>query len=209
MSPKVSVIIPVYNASLTIERAITSALNQDLQPFEILIYDDCSTDNSYERISVLMDEFDSIKYYKGEKNVGAGSSRDFLLKLAKGDFIAFLDSDDFWHKSKLEKQINALIFHKLLAQMIWYFIEGVQCRFDEYPVDAAQGFTRYTVQMSDRELVFLKSSKSQRWWMEFVKENYLDNKTRSSALLSCTHQDYLNACNDILPDRWWRATKRS
>lgn len=104
---------------------------------------------------------------------------------------------------------NALIFHKLLAQMIWYFIEGVQCRFDEYPVDASQGFTRYTVQMSDRELVFLKSSKSQRWWMEFVKENYLDNKTRSSALLSCTHQDYLNACNDILPDRMWRATKRN
>ena len=112
MRPKVSVIIPVYNASLTIERAITSALNQNLQPFEILIYDDCSTDNSYEKISALMDEFDSIKYYKGEKNVGAGSSRDFLLKLAKGDFIAFLDSDDFWHKSKLEKQINALIFHK-------------------------------------------------------------------------------------------------
>ena len=51
---------------------------------------------------------------------------------------------------------DALIFHKLLAQMIWYFIEGVQCRFDEYPVDAAQGFTRYTVQMSDRELVFFE-----------------------------------------------------
>jgi len=93
--------------------------------------------------------------------------------------------------------------------MIWYFIEGVQCRFDEYPVATGHGFTRYTVQMSDRELVFLKSSKSQRWWMEFVKENYLDNKSKRSALLSCTHQDYLNACNDILPDRWWKATKRS
>lgn len=104
---------------------------------------------------------------------------------------------------------NAIIFHKLLAQIIWYFIEGVHCRFDEYPVATSQGFTRYNVQMSDRELIFHKSDKSQRWWMEIQKENYLDNKSKTSTLLSCTHQDYLDACNDLLPDRWWKATKRS
>lgn len=104
---------------------------------------------------------------------------------------------------------NSSIFHKLLAQILWYFIEGVHCRFDEYPVAVSQGFTRYAVQMSDRELIFHKSEKSQRWWMELQKENYLNNKLKSSTLLSCTQQDYLDACQDMLPDRWWRATKRS
>ena len=104
---------------------------------------------------------------------------------------------------------NTIIFHKLMAQMVWYFVEGVQCRFDEYPVATSYGFIRYAVQMSDRELVFHKSNKSQRWWIELQKENYLDNKTKTNTLLSCTHQDYLDACNDILPDRWWRATKRN
>ena len=55
--------------------------------------------------------------------------------------------------------VNSTIFHKLLAQIIWYFVEGVNNRFDEYPVATSQGFTRYTVQMSDRELVFFKSNK--------------------------------------------------
>lgn len=103
---------------------------------------------------------------------------------------------------------NTGVFHKLLAQIIWYFNEGFHCRYDEYPVPVSQGFTRYTVPMSDRELVFFKSNKSERWWIEMRNENYLDNKSKSSTLLSCTHQDYLNACNDILPDRWWKATKR-
>ena len=105
--------------------------------------------------------------------------------------------------------VNSTIFHKLLTQIIWYFVEGVNNRFDEYPLATSHGFTRYTVQMSDRELVFFKSNKSQRWWMEMLTENYLDNKSKRSTLLSCTHQDYLNACSDVLPDRWWKASKRS
>ena len=56
--------------------------------------------------------------------------------------------------------INSTIFHKLLAQIIWYFVEGVNNRFDEYPVATSQGFTRYTVQMSDRDWSFLKVIKA-------------------------------------------------
>jgi len=105
--------------------------------------------------------------------------------------------------------VNSPLFHKLLAQMIWYFIEGVSRRFDEYPVATSQGFTKYVVQMSDRDLVFYRSEKSQRWWMELLREDYLDNKKKKSTLLSCTQADYDAACQDILPDRWWRASKRS
>ena len=100
-------------------------------------------------------------------------------------------------------------FLKLFSEVLWYFIEGFHCRFDEYPIVTNQGFKKYIVSMSDREIVFYRSIKSGRWWMEMDNKNYIDNKIKSSTLLSCTHQDYLDACNDILSDRWWKATKRS
>ena len=101
-----------------------------------------------------------------------------------------------------------IIFDKLIAQILWYFIEGFNCRFDEYPVLTSQGYGRYTVTLSDRELVFYQSEKSKRWWIEITNEDYLNNKMERSTLLSCTHQDYLDACNDKLPDRWWKEIKR-
>ena len=104
---------------------------------------------------------------------------------------------------------NNPFFLKLFSEVLWYFIEGFQCRFDEYPIELSHGFKKYNVSMSDREMVFYKSIKSGRWWMEIDNKNYIDNKTKSSALLSCTYQDYLDACNDILSDRWWKAIKRS
>ena len=100
------------------------------------------------------------------------------------------------------------LFDKLIAQILWYFIEGFNCRFDEYPVLTSQGYGRYTVTLSDRELVFYQSEKSKRWWIEITNEDYLNNKMERSTLLSCTHQDYLDACNDKLPDRWWKEIKR-
>ena len=103
---------------------------------------------------------------------------------------------------------STLIFHKLLAQIVWYFIEGVNLRFGEYPVLTSQGFKRYTVTLSDRDLVFYQSELSERWWVEITNENYLDNKSKTMALLPCSHREYQDACNDILPERWWKATKR-
>ena len=96
-----------------------------------------------------------------------------------------------------------------VVEVLWYFVEGFHCRFNEYPISVSDGFKKYNVSMSDREIVFYKSIKSGRWWMEMDNNNYIDNKTKSSTLISCTHKDYLDACNDILSDRWWKATKRS
>ena len=104
--------------------------------------------------------------------------------------------------------IPSNVFHKLLAQIVWYFIEGFNCRFAEYPVLTSDGFIKYTVTLSDRELVFHQSEKSDRWWMEITNESYLSNKIKTNALLPCTHKDYLEACNDKLPEKWLKATKR-
>ena len=103
---------------------------------------------------------------------------------------------------------NFDLFHKLFAQIVWYFIEGFSCRFGEYPLYTGEGFNKFTVQLSDRDLIFHKSQKSKRWWVEIVIKSYIDNKIKSNTLLSCTYEDYLNACNDKLPERWIKASKR-
>lgn len=103
MNELVSVIMPSYNTANFIEESINSVLNQTHQNFELIIVDDCSTDNTDEIIAGIKDE--RIKYIKNEKNSGAAVSRNRALREAKGKWIAFLDSDDVWLPEKLEKQI--------------------------------------------------------------------------------------------------------
>ena len=96
---------------------------------------------------------------------------------------------------------------QLLAQMIWYLIEGVQLRFDEYPL-STRDFLKYSVTLSDQIMVFYKSDKSNRWWMELTNNSHLNNKTKSTTLLACTEKDYLDAMQDKIPERWYNAIKR-
>ncbi|MDC1218092.1 formimidoylglutamase [Flavobacteriaceae bacterium] len=97
--------------------------------------------------------------------------------------------------------------NQLLAQMIWYFIEGVQYRFEEYPVNT-NDFSKYSVTLSDQIMVFYKSENSQRWWMELTNNSHLNNKTKTKALLACTEKDYREATHDKIPERWYNAMKR-
>lgn len=100
------------------------------------------------------------------------------------------------------------MMNQLAAQMVWYFIEGVQYRFDEYPVNTNEGFLKYSVTLSNQTIIFQKSEKSNRWWMELTNDTYLDNKTKTSALLACTKNDYDSASQDIIPERWYNAIRR-
>ncbi|PWH11415.1 arginase [Bacteroidetes bacterium SCGC AAA795-G10] len=97
---------------------------------------------------------------------------------------------------------------QLLAQIVWYFIEGVYYRFNEYPVNIDNGFLKYTVALSNHTIIFYKSKKSDRWWMELTNDSYLDNKTKTTTLLACTKEDYDSAILDIIPQRWYNAIKR-
>lgn len=102
---KVSVIIPVYNAEKYIEKTINSVLEQTYKDYEIILVDDCSKDNSREVIEQYVRDNENIVYFCLEENSGAAVARNKGLELAKGRYIAFLDSDDTWESSKLEKQI--------------------------------------------------------------------------------------------------------
>lgn len=107
MSLKVSVIIVTYNRADFLSRAINSVLLQDFKDFELLIIDDASTDKTESVVSNFNDC--RIKYFKNEKNLGISKSRNKGVCLANGEYVAMLDSDDYWlSKDKLTKQVYIL-----------------------------------------------------------------------------------------------------
>lgn len=105
MSSLISIITPSYNSSRFIAETIESVLVQTYQNWEMLITDDCSKDDSVEIIQRYTKKDPRIKLFQLEKNSGAGVCRNNSIREAKGRYIAFLDSDDRWYPSKLEKQI--------------------------------------------------------------------------------------------------------
>jgi teichuronic acid biosynthesis len=105
MDELVSIIMPSYNTAEYIAETIQSVLSQTYKNWELIIVDDCSTDNTDAIVKpFLVDE--RIRYLKNEQNSGAALSRNRALREAKGRWIAFLDSDDLWMPEKLEKQIS-------------------------------------------------------------------------------------------------------
>ena len=106
MRPKVSVIIPTYNRSNFLHSAIKSVLNQTFEDFEVIVVDDASTDNTRQ----VLDKFDDkrICYIRHKENKGGSAARNTGIKRSKGEFIAFLDDDDLWMPSKLEKQLDLI-----------------------------------------------------------------------------------------------------
>ncbi len=107
-SPLISVIIPMYNTSQYISKTVESVLSQTYDNFEVIIVDDGSTDNGAQIVKLLMQRDSRIKYIF-QSNQGVSAARNNAIEHSQGDFIAFLDSDDLWLPSKLEKQINRLV----------------------------------------------------------------------------------------------------
>ena len=104
----ISVVIPSYNGAETLFQAIDSVLCQTTKtPLEILVIDDNSTDDTMEKMG-RYGENDRVRYIRNETNKGASASRNRGVQLAKGDYIAFLDADDYWDPEKLEKQEKSL-----------------------------------------------------------------------------------------------------
>jgi succinoglycan biosynthesis protein ExoO len=97
----VSVIIPVYNVPDIVARALDSVMKQTVQPLEIIIIDDCSTDDTVEAIKRLNNPL--VRIVSTGKNVGCGPARNVGFKIARGDWLALLDADDAWLPERLER----------------------------------------------------------------------------------------------------------
>ncbi|NJJ41638.1 glycosyltransferase family 2 protein [Paenibacillus apii] len=117
MDQLISIIMPAYNCEKYVEEAINSVLAQTYQNYELIVIDDGSTDGTVKKIENLRKVDNRIRLYINEKNQGVAETRNKGVSIAKGDWIAFLDSDDCWKEEKLEKQID--FAHKTKGDFIF------------------------------------------------------------------------------------------
>ncbi|WP_149276777.1 formimidoylglutamase [Pareuzebyella sediminis] len=103
---------------------------------------------------------------------------------------------------------NAAQSAQLMAQIIWYFIEGFNFRISESPFEDPANFTKYNVPTDTEQLIFHKSHLTDRWWVEVPSILSPHTKSKSPALLPCTKKDYLEACDQNIPERWLKAYKK-
>ncbi|MFA5556611.1 MAG: formimidoylglutamase [Flavobacteriaceae bacterium] len=98
----------------------------------------------------------------------------------------------------------------LTAQIVWYFVEGMTHRYNEYPILDLNNCIKYIVSFeNDQDLVFYKSEISQRWWLEIPADTNVKIKTNRFTLLPCSKKDYLQAVEGMIPERWWKEQKKS
>jgi formiminoglutamase len=97
----------------------------------------------------------------------------------------------------------------LVAQMLWYFVEGVNCRVKDDSFNDDKTFQKYNVIIDDDDLIFYKSIKTGRWWIEIPFLPDVNNKLKKHTLLPCTHDDYMEATQGKIPERWYKAYKKN
>ncbi|MGB0915830.1 MAG: formimidoylglutamase [Crocinitomicaceae bacterium] len=107
-------------------------------------------------------------------------------------------------------QSHSLTATKLLAQIIWYFIDGVAQRVSDFPIGSRKNYTKFHVHLDDFEedLVFYKSDKSARWWLEVKYNSGENSKYERHTLVPCSQDDYDNALKNVIPNLWWRTLQK-
>ena len=106
-------------------------------------------------------------------------------------------------------EFNFPASNMLVAQILWYFTEGVNFRKNENTISAKKEFIRYQVPIEEEILVFYKSPVSGRWWIEIPFISPANNKLKRHTLLPCTQGDYLDACNQVIPERWYKTKRKN
>lgn len=95
---------------------------------------------------------------------------------------------------------------QLIAQIVWYFIEGVNFRAHDYPFGSKENYQKYIVPIENDDFIFYKSNKSGRWWFEI---NFsVNNNIKRNALIPCTYQEYIDATNQEIPNRWYKTIRK-
>lgn len=140
MNDLVSIIMPSYNTAAYIGASIRSILAQTYENWELLIVDDCSTDQTDLVVEAFSDP--RIHYFKNERNSGAAVSRNRALREAKGEWIAFLDSDDLWMPEKLERQLAFMSENGYKFSYTDYYIIAPNGRIQPYVITGPNRVTK-------------------------------------------------------------------
>jgi glycosyltransferase involved in cell wall biosynthesis len=119
-TPLVSIIVPTYNSEKFIIDTIQSVQNQSYKNWEVILVDDCSSDNTVAMIIEMVEKDNRIQVFRLNKNLGTGVARNKGISNANGRYIAFLDADDLWKSDKLQKQIDFLTEHNVPFTFSFY-----------------------------------------------------------------------------------------
>ena len=233
MKPKVSVVIPFYNAKEYIKSCVDSLLSQTLEETEIIIVDDCSTDGSLEYCRDLFKDNSKVRILTQPQNMGPGEARNTGIREACGDYIAFVDSDDQMRKEGLQKMYEAAV--KTGADVV--HVAGILIpTADELPDNLSElpseGITPISFDFHDREdhVVVLQNSLDERFakWQQhtyhwsvwnklFRREFLLSNDIFFSELKLAEDMQFCFQClflagtYTVIPGAWyfWRVVTGS
>ncbi len=177
-----SVIIPAYNVSAIIERAIRSAAAQTLPPLEILVIDDCSTDNTVEVVRALAREMPSLRLLSTPSNGGVSAARNVGLREAKADWVALLDADDAWKPGRLKRlsEVASATSADFVAdnQVLWDPVAEAQFKSAYYQLPEPQKqITLLDVFRADDNFNFSKASFTLMkpiWRRKFLADHKLE-----------------------------------
>ena len=137
--PLVSIIMNCYNGEKYLKRSIKSVLQQKYQNWEIIFFDNCSTDKSVTTAKSFQNK--RIKIYKSNKYLKLYAARNLALKYAKGDYIAFLDTDDYWDSKKLFLQINYILEKKKkFVFSNFYYLRGKKKYINKKMISFKEGY---------------------------------------------------------------------
>ena len=184
--PETSIIMPAYNSARFIAKSIDSVLAQTYTDWELLIQDDCSTDNTAQIVNSFNDL--RIHYQRNVHNMGAAETRNQALKMATGRYIAFLDSDDLWVPEKLEKQLTFMQAHGYAFTFSDYRIMNedgsntgkrlhmpASLNYHQYLRNTAIGCLTVVIdrsQTGDFLMPNIKSSHDMALWLQIMKRGF-------------------------------------
>jgi glycosyltransferase involved in cell wall biosynthesis len=160
---KVSIIVPVYNVEKYIDRCLSSLVNQTLKDIEIIVVDDASPDNSKKIIDSYVKKYPKKVRYFYKENGGQGSARNLGLTKAKGDYIAYVDSDDYIEPDMMEKMYNKAISDNS---------DIVVCGSREVSINGDELGINYASIYNDKDLDILYGSMAV--WNKIYKKDILD-----------------------------------
>lgn len=174
MDNLVSIIIPVYNASSTLQRCVESIINNDYKNIEIILIDDCSKDSSLEVCKLLSDKYDNVLYYHNDINKGVSFTRNVGLKNCKGKYVLFIDSDDYVENDYISSLLNMKIKYHDSFILCGYLNEDMKYnqRIDDilYSTNDIDNISiEYLEELHNKTLL------QQLWNKIFIKDIIIDN----------------------------------
>lgn len=151
---KVTVIVPVYNTSKYLRRCLDSLVNQTLKEIEILVINDCSTDDSKDILDEYEKKYETVKVFHNKTNKGIGYNRNLGIQKAKGEFLSFIDSDDWTNETMFDKMYNkAIKDDNDLVICNFYKVLDNNNNLNEFEIDVVNSKYDNTTLNNSRELL--------------------------------------------------------